>query len=425
MPFDHGLGAQYEFSWEILRLFLEGFSPIDLTGLPLASHQEAIDFLAPYGYDMTHPEDRAVVDEVHQEAVAFIERFLCPGIRDGDLNLVVPPQIANPDSVLDLLVRASDTERDLLAQWSCAVLRVMHTISHANRAMRTPYYEVIKDQILGRFQEHIATDDTGQLRLGKGEGSVALMGVFYKEQKSRSSLILKLLHKPDNVASEVYDRMGVKMITQTKVEALLALKYLRKNNLVSVPHITPGRSRNTLVNLDSFRSAYEALTRLTRTGNSTEEHDRDLEFARQMEHRPDAEARDVESRIENPFTSPTFRSIQFTCRHLVRVPNPTRSVVDRMRARLNDPALLEELTRDHPREVCFYFPYEVQITDHDNYLQSLNGESSHTSYKRRQLRAARKRILGEVIQTTLRRQSPPAVDGVSPCETGNCAGVQE
>ncbi|MCA9797303.1 MAG: TIGR04552 family protein, partial [Candidatus Eremiobacteraeota bacterium] len=227
MPFDHGLGAQYEFSWEILRLFLEGFSPIDLTGLPLASRQEAVDFLVPYGYDMTNAQDRAVVEEVHQEAVAFIERFLCPGIRDGDLNLVVPVEISKPNDVLDLLVWASDTDRGLVAQWACGVLRVMHTISHANRAMRTPYYDVIKDQILGRFQEHIATDDTGQLRLGTGEGSVALMGVFYKEQKSRSSLILKLLHKPDNVASEVYDRMGVKMITQTKVEALLALKYLR------------------------------------------------------------------------------------------------------------------------------------------------------------------------------------------------------
>ncbi len=418
MP-NHGLGSQYQFSWEILRLFLEGFSPIDLSGLPLTSHQEAKEFVLPYGYDLDEEEGREVAEQIHREAVEFIQRFLCPGIRSGDLNLEVPTDIANPPDILDLCLWASDPRRNLRSRWACATLRVMHTLSHCDRAMRTPSYEVIKDQILGRFQRHIAVDETGVLRLGKGAGSVPLTHVFYKEQKSRASLILKLLHKPHNVASEVYDRMGVKLVTATKVEALLALKYLRKNNLVSIPHITPGRSRNTLVDLDNFRSAYEALTRLTSAQDSSEEHQRDLEFVRQLEHRPVAETESVETRIENPFSSPKFRSIQFTCRHLVKVPNPAYELVDKLGIKVDGLSWVEDFLRNHPRVTSFYFPYEVQITDAGNYQYSLQGESSHTNYKRRQLRAARQRVLGEVIQATLKLRTSRADGAVYPYEKGN------
>lgn len=399
----HGvtLGSGYQFSWEILRLFLEGFSPIDLTALPLLDEDEAGAFLKQYGYDLDKPEEAQEVDTIYQEALGFIERFLCPAVREGDCDLKIPEALREQSSAIQLLLWASDRRDPWLAAWSCATLRVMHTMSHADRAVRTPYYDEVKEQILGRFQQHIFREDE-RLTLGRGPAAVRLRAVFYKEQKSRNSLILKLLHKPHNVASEVYDRIGVKLITPSKAEALLALKYLRKANLVSIPHITPGRSRNTLVDLERFRIAYESLTRLTTDPGN--EQIRDIEFVRQLQHRPEMEAQDVETRIQNPFSGRDFRNIQFTCRHLVKVPNPAFGVLEAVRSQVQDPGLLAGLEAQHPQTLRFYFPYEVQITDHENFLVSLEGESSHSNYKRRQLQAARTRVLGQVVRLTRAQQ---------------------
>lgn len=411
----------YHFSWEMMRLFLEGFSPIDLSGLALTDRSEAAEFLSRYGYDVCQPSEAQVVEEVQAEAVAFIERFLCPSVRDGDFDLEIPT-FAREGDVLDLLTWASSDGNPWRAAWSCALLRVMHTISHANRAVRVPHYDSVKDQVLGRFQSHIKERD-GKLTLGSGPDAVPLEAVFFKEQKSRESLILKLLHKPRNVASEVYDRMGVKLVTPTKVEALLALKYLRKAHLVSVAQVTPGRSRNTLVDLDEFRSAYESLTRLALSPE--DESQRDLEFVRQMQHRPQRETESVELRIENPFSATNFRSIQFTCRHLVKVPNPARAVLDELRVKVDEPELLARLESEHDPELMFYFPYEVQITDLENYLASLEGETSHSSYKRRQLQAARTRVLAAVLKLKRRQLRTLSADGVvaadGPSGRENCA----
>ena len=42
--------------------------------------------------------------------------------------------------------------------------------------------------------------------------------------------------------------------------------------------------------------------------------------------------------------------------------------------------------------IRFMFPYEIQILDEENDLKSQNGESSHSNYRLRQLRAVRHRV---------------------------------
>ncbi|MBI3928241.1 MAG: TIGR04552 family protein [Armatimonadetes bacterium] len=393
--------GRFEFSWEIMRVFLEGTSPIDLSSLGLTGRKEARDFLALYGYDLDDPHEQEQALRVHVEAVAFIKHLLCPASAEGDVELVMRSEVERPADLSDLLLWASGREADEeLQQWACAVLRVMHTISHANNALRSQFYPEIKRQILDRFKRHIVEDEKGNLWLGQGELPVLLHGIYFREEKSRESVILKLLHKPDNVAQRIYDRIGVKIVTSSKVGALLALKYLRKNNLVLFPNVTPGRSRNTLVDLELFRKAYEELT----PHDSLEEDLRDLEFVRALEDSP--EARRLEHGIENPFTSPHYRSIQFTCRQLVRVTDPAYHVVQRVRAHLQRyhagpdlEALLEDLEGQMPeRDLRFFFPYEVQILDKANHLQSEQGLSSHADYRRRQVRAARRRVLGSLAR---------------------------
>lgn len=391
-------GAHHDFSWDTLRLFLEGFSPVDLPNLAITSRDEAEHFIQAYGYDLNNPRDREEADAVHAEAIAFITRYLCPGSKPEDPDLVIPTEISSPSHLTDLLLLSSDSERPLLAAWACSALRVMHTISHANLAVRTPHYEEIQSQILDPFREHIYPDLESPKSLGQGPFAVPLKACFFKSRKSRESLILKLLHKPDNVASEVYDRIGIKLITPTKLDALLALKYLRKQNLVSIPLITPGRSRNTLVDLDKFREAYESLT-VNR--DSRNEDDTDEEFVKQLAFRPAKEALLLDQRLAaNPHSSPEFRSIQFTCRQLVKVCHPAIKAIQELREKTGDQSLGRDLEAEYPDQLRFTFPFEVQISDWDSYMASRQGEGSHASYKRRQLQAARKRVLGQVLLET-------------------------
>ena len=394
----------HEFSWDTLRLFLEGFSPVDLTGLAITSRREAEEFIAAYGYDLKESKETEEALQVHQEAISFISRYLCPSPDESVGSLEIPECISKPENLADLLLLSSDRSQPLLSAWSCSVLRVMHTISHANLAARTPYFREVQQQILEPFKNHIFPSLDKPATLGQGPSSVPLKAASFKRRKSRESLVLKLLHKPDNVASEVYDRIGVKLVTASKLDALLALKYLRKQNLVSLPLLTPGRSRNTLVDLESFREAYDTMT----AGREcSDEESTDLEFFRQLAYRPTKEAELLEERMSaNPHSSKDFRSIQFTCRKLVKVPHPAVTVIQQLRRQTGDESLGKEVARRYPKQLRFTFPFEIQITDWENYLASRHGESSHLSYKKRQLAAARRRVLGEVLlEETKRRRA--------------------
>lgn len=398
-----GSEARHDFSWEILRFILEGSSPIDLPALALASREEAGQFLLHYGYDLDDEEDREVAWRVHLEAVAFIKRYFgADPVSPHEAPLVIPGEVERPSDLRDLLVWASERDGSERQAWACAVLRLMHTISHVNNTMRTESFPEIKRQVLDRFKQHVHQDAEGRLSLGRGPLAVPLEGIFYKEGKSRDSLILKLLHKPHNVAEMIHDRLGVKIITATRFDALRVLRYMRQNHLIMFANVTPGRSRNTLVDLDHFRSLYEEITEGL-AGLSEER--RDVEFLELLRQRSQ-ELGDLDSRIQNPFTSPEYRSIQFTAQQLVKLDNPGYQRARRMRVQLEKYHLgpdLEGLLRElegpkEERELRLFFPLEVQILDKDNHQRSLDGAASHAEYKQRQLRAARVRVMARLLR---------------------------
>jgi len=397
-----GSRTRNNFSWEILRFILDGLSPIDLPALAVMDREEAHQFLLHYGYDLDDDEDRDVAWRIHIEAVAFIKRYFCPEDDGSGEALILPADVERPTDLRDLLVWASDRNRTERQAWACALLRVMHTISHINNTLRSEFFPEIKRQILDRFKQHVHQDGEGRLSLGRGPLSVPLLDIFYKEEKSRDSLILKLLHKPHNVAEIIHDRLGVKMVTPTRLDALLALRYLRQNHLIMFANVTPGRSRNTLVNLEHFRSLYEELTDGFK--DLTEEG-RDQRFLHQLQEHSLGVA-GLDSRLENPFTSPDYRSIQFTVQQLVKVENPGYLRARRMRVHLEKYHLgpdLEGLLRElegpqEERELRIFFPLEVQILDEENHRRSQEGGASHSDYKKRQLRAARQRVLGPLLK---------------------------
>lgn len=387
---------RYDFSWETLRSFLDGVSPIDLDRLALQSRDEAYQFLVQYGYDLAIPSEHHEAWSVFREGIEYLERVICPAPTTEDVAVGLPEEIKQIADLTEILLLAS--HGGPLQPWACALLRVMHTISHANHAVRSPFYRQIQSQILERYRQHVHQDAQGKLHLGTGLLAVPLEDIQLREEKSRDSLILKLLHKPDNVAQGVFDRIGVKLVTPTKVDALLVLKYIRRNHLAIFANIMPGRSRNTLIDLERFRDVYESISRPGAPGSFKSNW-----AALQRPTEPSSE----ESQHQNPHSSSTFRSIQFTCRQLIRVPNPQYSALQELRAALSEripseelAALLSKLSADNPEPVLrFFFPYEVQILDHENHLRTLEGESSHANYRLRQLRTARRRVLGSLLTT--------------------------
>ncbi len=61
-------------------------------------------------------------------------------------------------------------------------------------------------------------------------------------------------------------------------------------------------------------------------------------------------------------------------------------------------ALLNLDTSAISRDVRFFYPFEVQLTDYESHLKNTQGEASHDEYKRSQLRSAMKRIFRPILE---------------------------
>ena len=233
---------RYSFDWEVLEVIAGGRSAIDESrGLRLKTAQDVIRFMDCYGYDVDNPIEKAELFGNFQEALSFIRKyFLQPDNPDG-LKLEVPRKIAELTDVQNLLQYASslsdnpDTSGTSTGFWACAILKVMHTIAHIDKDLRTHYFAEIQKQILDRFYKHIHSDEKSQLYLGRDARDpdrVDLVLFDTKPKKSRDSVILKLLHKPENVAEDIFDRVGVRFVTKTKYDALRVVKFLRDRYVV-------------------------------------------------------------------------------------------------------------------------------------------------------------------------------------------------
>lgn len=393
------------FAWDAMRVILEGTSPLELPAMAVADRAEAYEFLVHYGFDLNDADDRVEAWQIHDDALQFIHRYLLGDVT-GTRRLEIPREVVQPEDLADLLVLASlgapsdppasqdaRAPRRATALWACAVLRVMHTIHHANRAFHNENLNEIRKQVLDPFRQVLQVDELGCPVLLKGSHRVQLEGAFFKEDKSRDSIILKLLHKPNNVAQDIYDWIGIQFVTRTPADALLVVRFLRMHNLVTFANIVPGRSINNLVDLAAFRARYEESL-VSRPDGDAEDALRAAIDAGEL-------TRSDSAVHVNPFSGAEYRSIQFTCRQLIRIAHPARSILKALREHAGEElagpllARMEQISMQ--KEIAFFFPYEIQILDYENYLKTRMGESSHAAYKKRQLQAARRRVLQGLI----------------------------
>ncbi len=351
------------FPWDVLRAIVDGRSAIDVPRLALRDHDEAAEFLSCYGFDLAQSGHRDEIAWIRRDAAEFIRDELLDGIE-----LEMPQSIAVEEDIESILLTASLENGDS-QRWACALLRVMHTLAHCHSYFNERYGDEIRRQIFARFEPHLKMTSEG-LVLGE-EPEIDLLSFEVKPAKSRWSVALKLLHKVENVAADVFDRIGVRFVTRRRFDAALVVKYLREHNVMMFANIKPSRSRNTLLDIDWLNREIERLDGLIARGQLTAEQKLKI-------LRTEVEDRDYPeppAPSPNPHSALTYHSIQFTCRQLIRIPGGR-----------ND------------GDIRFFFPFEIQILDEESYRASREGLASHELYKERQKEAVRERVLGGLYE---------------------------
>lgn len=396
MPMDELLQAslktrqRFSLNWNYLSAITRGVSVIDLGALALRNLRDARQFAREYGYDVEQPGVQDYLRRIQREALGFVsEQFLEPAQRE-----MLPPEIADESDPLQLLVLASRHAHRLepLRLWACALLKVMHGLFYIDNNLKLRHFAAIRQQVFAGLDEVIQIE-SGSQYLCDGQVCLPLVCVDRKRNKGRHSILLKLLQKPEYVAADIHDHLGVRLVLNTRIECLLALDLLRRAHLVSLTNLEASRTRNTLIDL---LAAKEVFVR------HRAEIDRSPGYPAALLQRMDQELAAIsqhQSQRDNPHSAADFQSLQLTVRKMIHLP---AAALGRPR---DEPGVEDsgEALITENGDVSFFFAYEIQLLDAASLARSQQGAASHEAYKRRQVETARRRVLGPELLDWLRR----------------------
>lgn len=398
--------AEYAFNWETFDVVCSGKSSLDATSYltEVYDRDQVLNFLYGYGFDINDPVEAAELFGIFQEALNFIKRyFLKEGNPEG-LDLKIPNYLYSITNITELFLAATGNSSFKLktdeALWAGVVMKIMHTILHADKDLRYRYFSTVQQQIFDRFYKFIHRDEENRLFLRNDSGTaIPLYDFQTKAKKTRDSIIIKLLHKQENVAEELFDRIGVRIITYNKLDALRVIRFLHRNYVIMINNIKPSRSQNTLVDLGKLRKRMFSLYRESMRENFGEDV-----FYQKLNNLIEECLPAGENGHANVHSSDEYRAIHFTGRQLIKYRNPFMTSFNEVRKQaLRDKqnpvsqALLHLDTSPISRDVRFFYPFEVQITDYESHLRNTQGEASHNEYKKSQMRSAMKRIFRPIL----------------------------
>lgn len=373
---------RFNFDGQILSSVVGGKSAIDLPKLNIHSLNEAQSFIQGYGFDLDKKNDQDRLWYFYRRALVLITEKLGYSIE------LIPENLRDRKHLEDLrklLVWASSSlPRDKeLQKWSCAILRCIHVFVHAENDLFSSFSEEIQQQILAPFQKRIFHDgNTGGIFLKRSDQGpsesepLALKGFDVKPFKTSTSTVIKLLAKPDALAMSVFDKIGVRFVTNSMFDSFRVVRYLVEENLISFPHIMPDQSSNNLYPANLFLKACAELvqSKLHLPPEQIENF-----FDTYLENNIEEAAF---FRKTNNFSGANYRFIKFICRKLIRVqPLGASSATSS-----------NESPSHQVGHFSFFYPFEVQIMDKSASDIIQSGPSDHGSYKERQKQAARMRL---------------------------------
>ena len=349
-----------------MKTVIGGFSSIDVPNLDFKSLEEAGEFVKTYGYDLNNPEEVEAVWRVFDQAIEIMQKYILEASER------IPEILSTRDKVEDirrLLLYAStrDHANNPMQLWSCAILRVMHCVAHVENDLFFNYTTEIQEQIFRPIQNRLQTSSDGKLYLGLPDHSdqIPLEKFEMKAFKEKHSMVIKTLSKPETVAIEIFDKMGLRFVTGSIFDAFRVIRYLRLTNSICFANVMPNQSKNTLFPTNLF---LETLDELVERKKPVQAEEVEVKLKQVLQAEPD---RGLYKEKYNPFSDNTYKVIKFICRHLVKI-------------------------KTQNGLVRFFYPYEIQVMDYQTYVANLAGTASHGEYKRRQRKAAHDRVLGEI-----------------------------
>ncbi len=149
--------AKYLFDWESLDVVVSGRSALDSKFFlgPTVTTDTVERFLLGYGLDRNDPIGLSLIHGHFQESVQFIQRYF---LNDGDggegLNIRVPNSVMMITDISDLFLmatRGSDRFSEEETLWAEVILKIMHTVLHVDKDLRSNYFSVVQTQIFDRF----------------------------------------------------------------------------------------------------------------------------------------------------------------------------------------------------------------------------------------------------------------------------------
>lgn len=355
------MSKEYDFDKDVFSTILAGLSAIDVPRLDIHTLEEAHHFLVQYGYDVRSEQDVEDMWRLHARAKKFLELKLLESEEK------IPSILAKKNELKDigylLIYASSEPKPQSLQQWSCALLRIMHILVHLENDLFRYYYKDIQDQIINPFMHYIEESSEGvpYLKSSRTGQSIELVKFTPKSFKSVNSSIVKLLVKPEAVAFQILDKVGVRIITKSLFDVFRVLRFFTEESLVSFPHLIPDQSNNTIFPLNVFLNVMEDLK-----GHelySEEEVDKLLN-----ERLLASNSVAIYKKKHNSFSSKDYKFIKFIGRKLIHT---------------------------HDQKIKFFYPFEVQIMDQKTYNNN-ETYADHAAYKERQRQKARTRIFGDL-----------------------------
>lgn len=354
---------QHGFELSQLHCLAAGKSAIDVSKLNLKTLEEADAFLVSYGFDPHNDEQRERLWYYYRRAYVLLTESL--GYPENEIPTVLKDRKELKDIRL-LLLFASESADEMMQRWACALLRAIHVFVHSENDLFFSFPEEIQKQILGSIETNIVIDGSLHKTFLKTEQSgfdpIELKSFEIKPFKGSVSTVIKLLAKPDALAMKIYDKLGVRFITQNLFDTFRVMRFLTGTNMISYAHIMPDQSSNNLYPVDLFMTT--ALEIQSQHPQATSEQISQL-LTEQLEK---SDKKNDLFKKTNHFSGFDYQFIKFITRKLIRVNGADG------------------------KQFSFFFPYEVQIMDQSAHAKILSGPSEHQSYKERQKDAARARL---------------------------------
>jgi len=335
------LKALEEFSLadlESIRLMLRGDSIIDWRRLDFADDAEIRDFLGSQEIHADDAADRARMEHVKGEAIAYLR-------RQFDYPIPRPVERA---TVPELLMLASG--RGHRAMCACTILKCMHIIHHLD-GRELLFVLPMSDQEVF----HIVEEKVYRVIGGMLAGNFPIIE-FVGGRKNKDSLITKLMSKQETIAAQIFDKLRFRVVTRTRDDIFPILQYLTRR-LFPFNYVVPGQSINSVF---SFRS-YVERSSLKPMISQLQLHGRDDDY----------------TPSDNQFSADEYRIIHFVVDMPVRLP---KRILDRAPASAG------------PLGNVIFVICEFQIVDRDTEAHNEIGEASHAKYKERQKKAVMRRL---------------------------------